>query len=298
MRALGLLALALPLLSQPSLAELPVKTEPLADCAALLASIPDVRTSEDTSIEDIDGGCRATNLSFAETAYVHFRVDEVTLLSPDLLDRFPSGKLFVAAELTVKGLRAVPQTGSPLQDYIISLTSTDIDLHLAYKTDPAELTGDVDFELSAGKLGRLALSARLSDVDPGNVEMADVTDFTATIDHLGASLEDSGLFASFFAPPILGVLPPDEDPRPTIAATQETVIATLSQVPEPMLSSQSLAALSALIRAFPKPEGRWTVSIDSETGLSLDLLRSGGPAALAAVAEGIRITATGAPALP
>lgn len=299
MRALGLLAFVFPLLAQPSLAELAGKAEPVADCAALFASIPDVTTTQYTHIEDVDGGCRVTNLSWVVDSYIHYGVDEITLLSPDLLRTFPAGELPAAADLTLKGLRIAPQTGSPLQDYIISLSSDGIDIHLAYTTDPAELTSDVDFELNAGKLGRLALSARLSNVDYANVQLSELTEITGILDHFEASLEDAGLFASIFAPPILGaVLPFDQDPRPIIAAAQETAITTLSNWPDTMMTDQSLTALSALVRAFPKPEGIWTLSIDSEPGLALDSLYSGDLSALAAVIPGTRITATGTPAAP
>ncbi|MGV0911315.1 hypothetical protein [Martelella sp. FOR1707] len=298
MRALGLFALAFPLLSQPSLAELADKTAPLADCAALFASIPDVETTQDTDIEDVDGGCRATHLSWAESSYIHYRIDEVVLLSPDLLQTFEAGKLSAGADLTLKGLNIVPQTGSPLQDYIISLSSTGIDLHLAYTTDPAERTGDVDFELSAGKLGRLSLSAGLSDFDNSDVPISSLTELTGTLDHFEAFLEDNGLFARLFAPPILSTLPPDQDPRPAIAAAQEAAIAMLASWPETTMPPESLAALSALIRAFPKPEGNWTLSIDSEPGLSLESLSSGDLSALSAAIAGTRITATGTPAAP
>ena len=298
MRMLGLFAFAVPLLSQPSLAELPDKTEPLADCAALFAFIPDVTTTQDTDIEDVDGGCRATNLSWAESSYIHYRIDEVVLLSPDLLQTFPAGKLSAAADLTLKGLRIVPQTGSPLQDYIISLASTGIDIHLAYTTDPTDRTGDVDFELSAGKLGGLALSASLSDFDNSDVPFSSLTEVTGTLDHFEAFLEDNGLFARLFAPPILSTLPADQDPRPAIAAAQEVAIAMLASWPETTMPPKSLAALSALIRAFPKPEGSWTLSIDSEPGLSLESLSSGDLSALAATIADTRITATGTPAAP
>ena len=296
MRALGLFVVVFPMFSLPCLADSAGKAEPLADCAALIASIPDVTTTQDTVIEDIDGGCRATNLSWSQNSYVQYRADEIILLSPDLLRTLPTGELFVAADLTLKGVRAVPQTNSPLQDYIISLNSTGIDLHLAYTTDPADRTGKVDFELDAGRLGRLALSAKLTDLDTTDVRLTDLTEVTGRLDHLEASLEDEGLVASIFAPPILSTLPFDEDPRPAIAAGQEAVVAKLESWPEATMTPKSLAVLSDLIRAFPKPEGDWTVTIDSNPGISLQTLYGGTRSAFAGALEGTTITATGGPA--
>lgn len=295
MRALGLFVVVFQMLSLPCLADTPGKPEPLADCAALIASVPDVTTTQDTDIEDVEGGCRATNLSWNQSSYVQYKADEVILLSPDLLRTFPTGDLLVAADLTLKGVRAVPQTNSPLQDYIISLNSTGIDLHLAYTTDPAERSGTADFELDAGRLGRLALSAELSDVDTTDARLSTLTEVTGTLDHLEVSLEDAGLVANIFAPPILSTLPFDEDPRPAIAAAQEAAIAKLASWPETVMTPESLAALSALIRDFPKPEGSWTVTVDSDPGISLQTLYGGTRSAFAAALKGTRITATGRP---
>ncbi|HWV20787.1 MAG TPA: hypothetical protein VN036_07155, partial [Devosia sp.] len=271
------------------------KSKGLADCAALVATVTDVTLGPDSTVDDIDGGCRVTNLSYGVSSYMSYSVDEVTLRSPDLLATFPTGEIFEAAELEIKGLRIRPVTHSPLQDYIIGLTTIGMDLRLAYTTDPDALTSQAEFAFSAEKLGHFALTAALSDFDNTDVDIDDIADFTGRLNRLDLTLEDRGLFVAIFAPAVLNMLfPPDEDPSGAIMLMQETAVATLAQLPEGTLTPGSLVSLGTLIRALPNPQGDWHVGFASESGISLDDLNTGDPAAMLADAT---ITATGEPAL-
>ncbi|HWV20920.1 MAG TPA: hypothetical protein VN036_07825, partial [Devosia sp.] len=69
MRPLGLFALALPLLPMAVAAEPVSKSKGLADCAALVATVTDVTLGPDSTVDDIDGGCRVTNLSYGVSSY-------------------------------------------------------------------------------------------------------------------------------------------------------------------------------------------------------------------------------------
>ncbi|KRA95514.1 hypothetical protein ASD83_17790 [Devosia sp. Root685] len=297
MRSLGLFALALSLLPLNVAAAPAAKTKSLADCAALVASISDIVTGPNSAVEDIDGGCRATNISYGVSSFMSYSVDEVTLRSPDLLANFPAGDIFEAAELDLKGVRFKPLTHSPLQDYILALNTVGMDLRLAYTTDPEALTSQAEFEFSAERLGRFAIKASLSNFDNTDVDINDITEVSGTLNQLDFTLEDRGLFAAIFAPAVLNMLfPPDEDPTGAIMVMQETVVATLAGLPEGTLSPGSLVALGTLIRAFPKPEGDWHLNFVSERGISLDDLNADNPAAIAAILADAKITATGGPA--
>lgn len=299
MRLFCLVALALPLMPIAAFAQPLAKAKTFPDCAALVASVTDLVVGPQGSVEDVEGGCRARNVSYAISSIVHYTIDEVTLLTPGLLTTFSSGEVFESAELDIKGLRMQPQTHSPLQDYILALTTIGVDLRLAYTTEPDALTSAVSFELGAGKLGRLAISADLSDFDNTDIDLEGVADATGTLNLLDVTLEDSGLFVTMFAPAVLNAfLPQDEDPRPSIAAMQETAVAALAGLPADTLSPASLAVLDTLIRAFPNPEGDWHVRFESADGISFESLTSDDPAALATILADARIRATGEPAAP
>jgi len=298
MRALGLLALALPLLPTMALAQPAAKTKGLADCAALVASVPDIVTSAETTIEDVEGGCRATHIRYAVSDYLHYGAEEVTLLSPDLLRTFPKGEVLAAVDLEIKGARVMPQTSSPLQDYILGLSMAFMDLHLVYTTDAAAKTSEVSFSFGSGPLGRIDVSASLAEFDNADVDLDRLAAVAGAVKRLDVTLDDHGLFAVMFAPPILGTMNPDEDPRPTIMAAQEAIVAALSGLPETTITPDSRVALASLVRAFPKPEGEWTLHFESDTGLPFDRIASGDLVSLVGALANSRIEATGTPAAP
>lgn len=297
MRSLGFLALALPLLPLAATAEPAGKTKAFADCAALVATVSEIIMGPESTVEDVDGGCRATNVSYGVSSFMNYSIDEVTLLSPNLLATFPTGEIFEAAELILKGVRLRPVTHSPLQDYILALNTVGMDLRLAYTTDPEALTSQAEFEFSAERLGRLAVTASLSDFDNSDVDIDDVTEVSGTLNQLDFKLEDRGLFVAIFAPAVLnGFFPPDEDPAAAIMVMQESAVAALSSLPETTLAPDSFAVLSTLIRAFPRPEGDWHLSFSSERGISIADLDGNETAAIAAILADAKITATGEPA--
>jgi hypothetical protein len=297
MRSLGLFALALPLLPLAAAAEPAGKTKTLADCAALVATMSEIIMGPDSTVEDVDGGCRATNVSYGVSSYMNYSIKEVTLLSPDLLATFPTGEIFESAELYLRGVRLQPITHSPMQDYILALNTAAMNLRLAYTTDTEALTSEAEFEFSAEKLGRFALKAALSNFDNTDIDIDDIADVSGTLHQLDFTLEDRGLFAAIFAPAVLnGFFTPDEDPTNAITLMQETAVATLAGLPETTLSPASLVALGTLIRAFPKPEGDWHLSFSSERGISIDDLDGNESSVIAAILTDAKITATGEPA--
>lgn len=297
MRLLGLFALAMPLLPLNVAAEPAAKTKAFADCAALVATMSEIIVGSESTVEQVDGGCRATNVSYGVSSFMNYSIDEVTLLSPDLLATFPTGEIFEAAELVLKGVRLKPVTHSPLQDYVLALNTVGMDLRLAYTTDPEALTSQAEFEFSAEKLGRFAVKASLSDFDNTDIDIDDIADVSGRLHQLDLTLEDRGLFVAIFAPAVLNwFFAPDEDPTNAIVVMQESTVATLAGLPETTISPDSLVAFSTLIRAFPRPEGDWHLSFSSERGISVDDLEGNEATVVAAILADAKITATGEPA--
>lgn len=296
MRSLGFLALALPLLPLAAVAEPAGKTKAFADCAELVATMSEIILGPDSMVEDVDGGCRATNVSYGVSSYMNYSIESVTLLSPNLLATFPTGEIFEAAELDLKGVRLAPVTHSPLQDYILALNTVGMNLRLAYTTDPEVLTSEAELEFSADRLGRFAVTASLSNFDNTDVDIDDIEDVSGTLHQLDFTLEDRGLFVAIFAPAVLnGFFAPDEDPTNAIMVMQETAVATLAGLPESTLAPDSLVALGTLIRAFPNPQGDWHLSFSSDRGISIDDLDGNEASVIAAILADAKITATGEP---
>lgn len=200
MRCLGLFALALPLLPLTVVAQPAAKTKAFADCAELVATLPEITLGPKSIVEDVEGGCRATNVSYGVSSYMNYSIESVTLLSPNLLATFPTGEIFEAAELDIRGARLTPVTHSALQDYILALNTVGMNLRLAYTTDPEALTSEAEIEFSAAELGRVAVKASLSDFDNTDVDIDDYSEISGTLHQLDVTLEDRGLFVAIFAP--------------------------------------------------------------------------------------------------
>lgn len=295
MRAIRPLVLALPLLPSLAMAQPEPGANAPEDCAALVAAVPDILTNPETVIQDVEGGCHATHISYAVGSLVKYTADEVTLLSPDLFENFASETVFPAVDLTISNARLQLQTASPLQNYISSLSAVSMSFRVVYTTDPEARTAEAIFGFEAPRLGSLELTASLADFDNADFEVGNSDTFAGTIKRLGVTLDDTGLFATIFAPPILSTLDPDTDPRPMIATMQETIIGAVSGLPGTVITAESSQVLAALVRALPKPEGRWSVIVESETGIEFEDVLGGNPVALLAALTDAKIEATGAP---
>jgi len=208
---------------------------------------------------------------------IEYRADEVILLSPNLLDVFPTGKVFDSADLTIRGLRILPISGSPVNDYLVKLHGFALDIQLAYETDPEALTAHLRrFSVDAGEMGRVTLHAHFSQFDNRDLEFSGLADEIGIVHELGLALDDNGLFATFALPLALGGLPFYEDPRRSIAAHKIAISTAIRALPESLLSSVSAESLVRFVTAFPEPFGSWTFHFASEEGLPIAALGAPG----------------------
>lgn len=271
-RIAPLLACALLLAPAPALSE----DDPtsLRDCRALLKSVQgEVTRTPETLAEDVPGGCRFTHVGYALDGFVEYRADEVTLLTPDLLAEFPSGDIFKSADLSIRGLRILPNTGNPMGDYLTSQFTSAIDIDLVYDTDPEALTAQLKrFSFDAGEIGRLTLFARFSNFDNTDIDYTGLGDEMGVIHELGLAIEDNGLLATYLLPLVVGGLPYDEDPRPVIAQTKTAISTAIRALPESLISMVSAESLVRFVTAFPEAHGNWTLHFESEEGLALSAL--------------------------
>lgn len=293
LRIAPLFATALLLVPAPLLAE--DNPAPLRDCRALLKAVQgEITRTPDTTAEDVPGGCRFTHVGYALDGFVEYRADEVTLLTPDLLAEFPSGDIFKSADLSIRGLRILPNTGNPVGDYLTSQYINAINIDLVYDTDLEALTAQLKrFSFDVGDIGRLTLFARFSNFDNTDLDYTGVGAETGVIHEFGLAIEDNGLLATYLLPLVVGDLPYDEDPRPVIAQTKIAISMAIRALPESLISTVSAESLVRFVTAFPQSYGNWTLHFESETGLPIAAF--GAPSleeALAIIGSDAHITAT------
>ena len=222
---------------------------PLKDCRALLKfARTELARKPDTIVEDIPGGCRFFHVGFFIADSVVADVDEMTLLTPDLLAIYPKNEVFLSADLTLKGFALPP--------------GPKVDLQLVYTTDPVERTSTLQrLSIDAGDFGRFTLSARLSEFDNADVNVP-LSEQSGVVDEVLFALEDDGIVAGILLPLLGGSLDIIEDGR---AATSDAI----GSLPQDLISKDSAAALKRFINALPNPQGKWTLAFQSEEGLPL-----------------------------
>ncbi len=267
----------------------------LRDCRALLKAVQsEVTRTPETTAEEVPGGCRFTHVGYAFDGFVEYRAEELTLLVPDLLAEFPSGDVFRSADLSIRGLRVLSNTGNLMGDYLTNQYTIPINIDLAYDTDPEALTAELKrFSFDAGELGRLTLFARFSEFDNTDVDYTGLENEMGVIHELGLALEDNGLIATYLLPFAVSDLPYDEDPRPAISQRQIAISTTIRALPESLISTVSAESLVRFVTAFPQSYGNWTLHFESEKGLPIAAL--GAPSiddALAIIGSDAHITAT------
>lgn len=268
---------------------------PLRDCRALLKSIRnEVTRTPQTTAEEVPGGCRFTEVGYLLEGMVEYRADQVTLLTPGLLQTFPTQDIFASADLSIRGLRILPRTGNPMSDYLTAQYTAPLNIDLAYDTDPEARTARLKrFSFDAGELGRVTLFASFSNFDNTDIDYSGLADETGVIHELGLALEDNGLLATYVLPMVVSGMPYDQDPRPTIAAQKIAIAMAIRALPEQLISMVSAESLVRFVTAFPLGHGNWTLHFESETGLPLAALDASSlDAVLGMLADDAKLSAT------
>lgn len=226
----------------------------LKDCRALLKSARgELARKPETIVDDIPGGCRFTHVGFFLSDSIVADVDEMTLLSPDLLATYPKNEVFLSADLALKGF-AFPQ-------------GPKLDLHLVYSTVPEERTSTLDrLSVDAGDLGRFMVSGRLSEFDNTDVEKP-LSEQSGVLDEVQISVEDNGIVAEILVPILSGSLDGLEDGR-------DATSAAIRSLPQDLISEESAAAVTHFIGALPNPNGKWTLTFQSQEGLPISALNA------------------------
>lgn len=273
-----------------------------ATCAELVKSFSLIETTADSTVEDIDAGCRVTNVFAGTTSYNRYRIGSATLTAPDLFthdlansdleDALPS-----ELDLAITGFQVAPDTGSLLNNYIIESQSEPLNIHLSYRWDKAAQTAELtDLSVTSPGYGSLRIEGRLSDIDFDRFTDA-TADFPGAIDAVTVEIVNARFFSAMTVPALLGLLPYDSDPRPLVADCKMAAIAFIAALPTDNMADESKAALGALVESFPRMEGDYVVQMRADPPLALTTLTGENPAEIAGLIARMQISAEHTPAV-
>lgn len=275
MRHALLLTAALALLpAVPSFAQAGKKAPaPPTTCTALARSLDFIEATADTRIEEVARGCSITDFYVGYGPFNRYRIAALTIQSSDLFAGYAEDFFPADLDLNISGLIVSPDTGSLLNNYLIEVQSQPMDLHLAYRWD--RHSGDLDIADLSVKTednSAIRLAARVSGLAFDPASMDELTELPGAFDHLAVQIDDARFFSSLLAPAVIGMLPYDEDPRILVRNHQETALALVGRLPDDTVSAGSKAALTTLIKAFPKVRGDFTFDLRADPGLELKTL--------------------------
>lgn len=286
--------LALMLLAAPVAAQ---ETEAPKSCEALFAFSRFAEKGPQTKIEAIADGCTVSDFFVGSSKYDRFRVGTLTLTAPGLFEALAQGLPPAQASVAVTGIASAPHVDDPLFEYILEVQSQPFAVNLAYHWDAGTGTLSIDeASLSSPTLGRLAVSGQVAGVKADALASAEAGKLPPVALHEAELvLDNKQLFASFIAPQLISMLSRDEDPRAQIARYQRMVDAALQGLPEALIDAPSKAVLSELVASFPRPEGVYTIHLQSKEGIGLEALMSGKVLELLTQPGAMRVDASHSP---
>ena len=273
---------------------------PAAKCAALASNFPQLEQTSRTEVTDIKDGCQILDATFNFGTYVRWHVAELKITGRGLTEAVAAQRLPEDLNLTLTGLRFAPNVGGQTSNYILEIQQVPFDAHLAYQWNAETKTLSLDdLSISGQRIGLASVSARVSGLAEMPREVGTIADFAnAGIENVTLTLNNYGVFQSMLAPPLIGLLPPDEDPRPTIANYQAMLTTSLAALPETVANAASKAVLTQLIADFPAPTGIYQLSIDAQKPVPISSLTGNEVAALTSLVSSLVLTATHQPPSP
>lgn len=289
--------LLLPLLSSPVLAQDDKKADVQpASCAELMTELAVFESTAETIVEDTATGCHATDLLVVPGSPSRFKIAELTLVAPGLLDDYAARRLPAEVDLTLSGVLLSPETGSELATYMIEMQAEPMTIHLAYRWDRDARTVDLaDLSVAAPEFGSFSLAGQFSDAQLDANGLDDVPRMPGAIDHLIVDIKNARFAATYFAPPLIGMLPFDQDPRPLVASYIAAVNAFIANLPPANVSDESKTALTTFVSDFPRPRGDYTIELAADPGIPFASFALDDPAGLVALLSRLKIAASHTP---
>lgn len=246
-----------------------------ANCEALFSSAPLVEKGTDTRVESTADGCRISNIFVGTNDYTRYRIRELTITAPELLDALAKDVLPPEADILATGISLAPAVVDPLFSYILEVQSQPFDVRVRYSWDESDGILAIDeISLSGKTFGRLAFSGRVAGVLPSAIASArEGNPPDVTLQALGIELKNGMLFEAFIVPVIAQALLNDEDPHQQVADYKQNIKAHLAELPEEMLDTDSKAVVADFVENFPHPKGVYTVQITSKDGIDIRSIR-------------------------
>lgn len=297
MRLLPSLALAFSLCATPLLAqdEPASETRAITDCQSLVESFDTMLTGgERSTIEDLDNGCRFTNVYINTGTMVRWLVGEVEISGSDVLASLAAERLPESLMISMTGLHLSPDRGGPIMAYLSENQSPPFSLHLEYDWDRDSKILTIEHLGMRTFGGHFSVSGEIGDIAALPADIEDLSDLPgASFRSLKVKLDNQGVFESFFMPAMVSALPADQDPRETIPPIQTMIKGFIHGLPAGVINDEGRQVLTDFVDAFPHPAGLYELTLTAREPISqADIMAAGSEAsAITLLAERLQMTA-------
>ena len=268
-------------LSGPWLAQ-PLAAQGAPDCGAVVSTalvvvMPDlVSPGVPAGATDAEGWCRIDGLDLSDGSDFGLRLTIGTLrFRGEGLEAFvASGQPPTALEVEITdAVQTVNYPDNPDLAWMLrqQMARNGIDLRLSFAWSPETRDLTVDrFEIDFPGPSAVALTAVAGPVDLSSLGAATTSVLGAGLRSLTVDVTTHGLFETFVLPALVGeVLSFDsrESPEDQFAAAQAEATAFLRTLPDTLVDPAGRQALTDMIAALPRPDGRLQLALTAEPGL-------------------------------
>jgi len=248
-----------------------------AVCAELFESLGAIETTDKTTIESIESGCRLTNgyVELQSPMQIHF--DELTLTGGDALAALSESRLPATLEVKGTNVRLRPRMDDALFDYLFDQQAMLYDFGFSLRWDEASGALDIeDFSVASPYIGRIAMRASFSDANLEDLREA-VLQPTALgrLENLHLLLEDRGLFAAFAVMPLANLLPSSDDPEALVERYRQIGKDMISSLPATVASDETKEVLTQFLDELPHPTGIYAVEAKADPAVGMEDLGAG-----------------------
>jgi hypothetical protein len=281
-----------------------------ADCTAIWEKAAAINASMTIktfkSMAVSDGWCRFEDVVIGsdETYDPRFEMSALSFRGDGIAGLFDLSALPTSVEMKIESLVVSVNIDDPVMSYLLRTQtgSRGINAEMSVGWDASTKVLSLrQFDIDFPGENAISATAEIKGVDLDAMAQTNGADLALTA--FEGSITSNGLFEGYALMPLGNLLlGPDEPPEAQVEALKAEATALIAGLPDTAFSSDSKAALAAVMAQMPNPAGKLDFSIKSEAGVGparlMGLLMIEEPSSiddLAPMFDGVTVEATFAP---
>lgn len=220
-----------------------------------------------------DRGCRTDGLEFAADRHLAIKANRLTWTGRDMERFVQDGLPPTAFELTLSGIRFVPQVGDKTFEYLhdIQARGQSIEVSLSVNWDDVENVVTVDnllISLTGGDF--IKFDSRVEGVDLTNAESLAQSAGQFGLTEMNLEIRSKRMFQNYLLLPLgMALLDAHPDPAARMAELKAMGRHAIDTAPNDWIAPRSKAALKSLLDDLPDPAGTLRIRQTATPGIGV-----------------------------